>query len=376
MADISPDNNVAANQSRRNGIAIVGTVGVPGRYGGFETLAENIVHYHSRHDRTEPLAVYCSLRDGSQARPDRFQSATLRYVALDANGPQSIAYDMVSLFDCVRRRDGHILILGVSGTIALPIVRLISNARITTNIDGIEWKRAKWTGVARLILKISEWFAVRFSHNVVADNQAIADYVHDRYKQPCTVIAYGGDHALEFPPDPDLALSLPDKYALALCRIEPENNAHLILEAWQRVPLPLVFVGNWENSAYGRDLKARFVGLPGIHLVDPVYDPGVLRAIRERATVYIHGHSAGGTNPSLVEMMHFGIPVVAHGCQFNRFTTDDRALYFETSDDIVDAMSRIVDEASSAIGPAMRALARERYMWDRIGEQYFELLSS
>lgn len=353
-------------------IALLGTVGVPGRYGGFETLAENLVHFHARTVQASALTVWCSGKDKVE-RPDRFKSANLRYVALRANGAQSIPYDVVSLWQAVRSGHDCIVLLGVSGAMVLPLIRLISRARIVTNIDGIEWKREKWSGPARAFLRASEWAAVRFSHAVIADNQAIADHVRDSYGRLCNVIAYGGDHALADAGMGEAPKGLPKRYALALCRIEPENNVHLILEAFADLDMPLVFVGNWDNSAYGRDLRERFSGAAHLYLVDPVYEPGSLYALRARATVYVHGHSAGGTNPSLVEMMHFGVPLLAHGCAFNRHSTENKARYFKTSEELVAIARGLILEDAAEIGIAMKEIAERLYTWDRIGEAYFEL---
>lgn len=354
-------------------IALLGTVGVPGRYGGFETLAENLVHYHTSSGNKADLTVWCSGKDNNE-HPDHFESAVLRYVNLRANGVQSIPYDALSLWQAVRSKHDRILLLGVSGALALPLILLFSRARIVTNIDGIEWKREKWNGPARAFLRASEWAAVRFSHEVIADNQAIADHVRNTYGSDCNVIAYGGDHALHRGGEADKPEGLPESYALALCRIEPENNVHVILEALDENSMPLVFVGNWDNSDYGRDLKARYANSPNLHLLEPVYNPSTLYALRARASVYLHGHSAGGTNPSLVEMMHFGIPVLAHGCAFNRYSTEGKARYFETADELAELLRGLSQEEAARIGSDMRAIAQRRYTWDHIGKAYFELL--
>jgi glycosyltransferase involved in cell wall biosynthesis len=355
-------------------IAILGTVGVPGRYGGFETLAENLVRFHARMENATGLSVWCSGKDNT-AHPERFESADLRYVKLRANGVQSILYDVVSLWQAVQSGHDRILLLGVSGALVLPLIRLISRARIVTNIDGIEWKREKWSRLARAVLRSSEWAAVRFSHEVIADNQAIADHVSAVYRSPCHVIAYGGDHSVSQPPTPELLpAGLPARYALALCRIEPENNVHTILEAWENLEIPLVFVGNWSNSAYGQGLKQQFGDRPNMFLLDPIYDPGGLRAVRDRAAIYVHGHSAGGTNPSLVEMMHFGIPVLAHDCAFNRYSTEERARYFESAVALAALVRDLCPKDAAEIGAAMKAIALQRYTWDQIGMAYFDIL--
>lgn len=355
--------------------AILGTVGVPGNYGGFETLADNLVLYHEETGHPLALTVYCSSK-ASTDQPTNYHSAALRYVGFDANGVQSIPYDIIGLLDAVRRKHDRILLLGVSGALILPALRLFSRARIITNVDGIEWRREKWRGLAKHYLRFAEWLAVKASHTVIADNQAIAEYLKRAYGCEAEVIPYGGDHAVESAADPAAASHLPDGYALGLCRIEPENNIAMILQAFDGADLPLVFVGNWNKSSYGRELKAQYADHATITIHDPVYDAGGLRAIRERASLYLHGHSAGGTNPALVEMMHFGIPIVAHGCDFNRHTTEGKALYFESVDELREIVRQIPLDQAGAIGTAMREIAQRRYTWEQIGKAYFRLLEA
>ena len=354
-------------------IALLGTVGVPAAYGGFETLAENLVRFQECRGRQEKLAVYCSAKTYPD-RPTSFLGAELRYVALNANGVSSIPYDIVSLFSAAWRGSDVILLLGISGALALPLVRLLSRARIVTNIDGVEWKREKWKGPARWFLRFSERIAVRFSHDVIADNEGIANHVSRTYGRQCHVIAYGGDHALQTEGKPFAGEPLPDRYALALCRIEPENNVSLVLDAFARADsLPLVFIGNWNNSEYGRDLKRRYETTSRLRLLDPIYDLGVLRTLRSQAAAYVHGHSAGGTNPSLVEMMHFGVPVLAYDCEFNRYTTEGKALWFRDVESLRAALDALTPEQSANIGIEMKRIAQERYTWDVIGQAYFNL---
>ncbi len=356
-------------------ISILGTVGIPASYGGFETLAENLVRFHQANKLPGVLVVYCSAKS-YPARPESCLGAELRYVGLGANGVSSIAYDIVSLFSAIWQRSDVILLLGVSGAIALPLVRLLSRARIVTNIDGIEWKREKWKGAARWFLQFSERMAVRFSHEVIADNASIAEHVVQSYGRKSHVIAYGGDHAVLALPRPYDGPLLPARYALALCRIEPENNVAMILEAFAQKPdMPLIFVGNWNNSDFGRELRQRYASLPHLRLLDPIYDAGVLRTLRGNAVLYVHGHSAGGTNPSLVEMMHFGLPILAFDCAFNRYTTDDQAIYFSNVERLIQAMTSLDASKSLQIGDAMGRIARTRYTWHDIGTSYFKLLT-
>jgi len=353
-------------------LAILGTVGVPGRYGGFETLAENLVRYAEKQaNPDEALTVYCSAHAYPE-RLERFLGARLLYSKLKANGVQSVAYDALTALNATARGHDTLLILGVSGAIVIPLLRLVSRSRIVTNVDGIEWRRDKWKGVARRFLRWSEALAVRYSHEVIADNKGIADYLAETYGITAKVIAYGGDHALDTGGTAlETALDLPQDYALALCRIEPENNIDMILEAFDGISRPLVFVGNWNNSEYGRSLRAQFSDRPGLHLLDPVYHPSTLYHVRRGAAIYVHGHSAGGTNPSLVEMMHFAVPVLTYDCNFNRYTTDNRAAYFSSSGELISLIDNVI---SADNGAAMSDIAHRLYRWEEIGARYFALL--
>lgn len=143
-------------------ISIHGAVGVPAAYGGFETLAENLVRYHGSRQINVNLAVYCSSRKLGGNLPGRHLNADLRYIGISANGMSSVFYDAWSLISAVLKKDDVILLLGVSGAIALPLVRLFSSAKIITNVDGIEWRRAKWTAVAKWFLRFSEFCRLSF----------------------------------------------------------------------------------------------------------------------------------------------------------------------------------------------------------------------
>lgn len=354
-------------------IAILGTVGVPANYGGFETLAENLVRYHDAKSLPDSITIYCSSKSYPAKNPS-YLSARLKYVPLNANGAQSIPYDILSLFSAVWNRNEVILLLGVSGAIALPLVRLVSSVRIVTHIDGIEWRREKWRGLAKHFLRFSERIAVRFSHEVVSDNEAIADYVRETYSVESAVIAYGGDHAAAVEAVPVDEYALPEKYVFSVCRIEPENNVHLIVDAFSRQKsLPLVMVGNWNNSDYGRSLRKRYAVFSNLFLLDPIYDLGKLKTLRSKATLYVHGHSAGGTNPSLVEAMHFGKPVLAFDCDFNRATTEDKALYFADGDALLRLIESLGGHLAGQVGRDMLEIAQRRYTWDVVAREYFEV---
>ena len=346
-------------------ISIVGTVGLPACYGGFESLVENLVRNCNNDIQYE---VFCSGKGYDQYQK-QVDGAKLTYLPLSANGIQSVPYDMLSLIKCIISKPDVVLILGVSGCLFLPLFKLFSSAKVVTNIDGLEWKRDKWGKWVKRFLKLSEAFAVKYSDVVVTDNQAITDYVLQEYGISSKTIAYGGDHAVKKQHVAPVIEEEP--YALGLCRIEPENNVEMILESYSKTSLALKFVGNWAASDFGRKMKSMYSSFPHIELLDPIYDIDDLYSLRNGCSLYVHGHSAGGTNPSLVEMMHFGTPIYAFDCRFNRYSTEEKAMYFKDSDELVSMLECKIDKAGlESNGKAMQDIAAKRYTWETITHQY------
>jgi glycosyltransferase involved in cell wall biosynthesis len=355
-------------------LAVIGSVGVPAKYGGFETLVENLVRYHEVRSIECEIVVYCSGKAYGEHR-SQFHQASLKYIPLNANGAQSLPYDVLSMFDAWRAGVDVILILGVSGAIAIPLLRLFTSTKIVTNVDGIEWKREKWKGLARTFLRFSEYIASKWSHVVIADNDEISRHITTAYGVACSVIPYGGDHVLATPAGGADPLDLPRQYALSICRIEPENNIAMILEAFSRqTAIPIVLVGNWGGSAFGRELREKFGSVPHLNLLDPIYAPETLRALHDGATLYIHGHSAGGTNPSLVEAMHCHSTILAFDCSFNRATTEDRACFFASTEGLTDLLARVSAGEQVSQRGVLKEIANRRYRWEVVSRQYFQIV--
>lgn len=354
-------------------VAIVGIQGVPAKYGGFETLVENIIGENCSEDIQ--YTVFCSGKD-YQDRLKEYKSVRLKYIPMfHANGAQSTPYDILSMLYTLRGYD-TVVILGVSGCIFLPIYRLLFRKRLIVNIDGLEHRRAKWGKFAKWFLRTSEAMAVRFADVVISDNKGIQDYVKETYGKDSALIAYGGDHVMrDVNSDAqerilnEYGLSSGD-YSISVCRIEPENNSHVILEAFAEKPDEnLVFIGNWSRSEYSRALRDKYQDKKNIVMLESVYDLDILYALRRNCKQYIHGHSAGGTNPSLVEAMHFGKPILAFDVVYNRETTEDKAYYFKTKEDILELLrgDLIVD------GESMKEISQRRYCWRYIAQQYESL---
>ena len=355
-------------------IAIIGTVGLPAKYGGFETLTEYLTKLLSgKFD----ITVYCSAKF-YQKKLKSHNGARLKYVPLNANGVQSILYDIVSIVSALCFAE-TILILGVSGCIILPFIRIFTKKSIIVNIDGLEWKRAKWGKAAKWFLKYSERVAVKYSDIIIADNKVIQEYVLAEYGKKAKLIAYGADHTCKEALSMEVLNQFPflsEKYAFKVCRIEPENNVHLILEAFSEYAgLNILVVGNWNNSNYGKQLKLEFDSFENIYLLEPIYNQNILNQLRSNCFLYIHGHSAGGTNPSLVEAMWLGLPIIAYDINYNIETTENKGRYFSNKIDLINQLKSLNKTEISIMGEEMKNIAKERYTWSRISEKYARLFS-
>lgn len=351
-------------------IAIIGTQGVPAQYGGFESLVENIIGDNC--SAGIEYTIFCSSRDKDSSLKE-YKGCQLRYVPLHANGMQSVPYDMLSMMKAIRGYD-TIVVLGTSGCLFLPFLRTLSHSRIIVNIDGLEHRREKWGRMARWTLKLSEKAAMRCADVIIADNKGIADYVSETYGKEAAIIAYGGDNAVrEVPREKQMDILRlyglePDNYAITVCRIEPENNTHITLEAFRRTGRPLISIGNWEHSTYARALKKEYEGAKNIKIVDSVYDLDVLYALRNNAHCYVHGHSAGGTNPSLVEAMSIGCRILAFDVIYNRETTYGKALYYHDVESLIALLDTDWGDYSE-----LREIAKQHYTWASIAKAYEEL---
>ena len=356
--------------NKKTKVAIIGTQGVPAGYGGFESMVDNIIGANTNGDIS--YTVFCSSKDKDKSLKE-YKGCRLKYIPLHANGMQSIPYDILSMIRAVYGYD-TLLILGTSGCTFLPILRCLTRARLIVNIDGLEHKRAKWGKLARTVLRLSEKAAVRAADVIIADNKGIQDYVSQTYHKDAIVITYGGDNAIRHITEEKQAEILKsydlekDNYSISVCRIEPENNASMILEAFAKTGMPLVYIGNWNHNAYARQLRKQYEHVANIKMLDSIYDLDVLYALRHNCYFYVHGHSAGGTNPSLVEAMSIGCRVLAYDIVYNRETTFGQADYFTDADSLATLLT-----TSQADGKLMKQLALENYTWEKIAKEYEQI---
>lgn len=353
-------------------IAIIGTNGLPGRYGGWDQLLN-----HLTDDLKDQFSfsVYTSSYNAIKGLK-KYNDAKLIIIPLKANGVQSILYDMVSMLHAVICYD-ILLVLGTSGCIFLPFIKLFKK-KIILNPDGQEWKRGKWNNFAQWFLSVSEKFGIKYSNVVIADNKKIQDYITKLYHRESVLIEYGGDNASFVSLSPDTLLKysiLPNTYAFKVCRIEPENNINLILEAFKNCKMTFILVGNWNFSNYGRKLRSEYANYKNLILLDPIYDQKSLDELRGNCKIYVHGHSVGGTNPSLVEAMNLGLCCVVYNVEYNLETTENCAIYFNSTNDLITILDDIDNNKIDIeyYKTKMKEIGKRRYIWDRIINEYEKL---
>ena len=352
-------------------VAIIGTNGVPSNYGGFETLVEQLLANLSEQ---LDITVFCSSKY-CDAKLTEYKGASLEYIKIDSNGWQSIFYDSTSILKSYKTFD-RLLILGSSGAIVLPFLHKYKK-KFILNFGGLDWQRNKWNRFAQYYLKFSEKIAVTYCDKIISDNQGILDYIYKEYGRKSSLIAYGGDQAV-FVKNSQKNKSYEfegSDYCVTVARIQKDNNIELILKTFVDLKNHrIVVIGNWDKDQYGIELRAKYDQHANIYLLDAIYDIDELNYLRSNAKLYIHGHSAGGTNPALVEAMNLGLPIMAYGSGFNEYTTFGEAKYFRSTIDLDGLLNNIKTSELKDIGIRMKQLADENYSWHIISEKYNQLI--
>lgn len=356
-------------------LAILGTRGIPARYGGFETFAEQL----STRLASKGIEVTVFCPSTSYKPNEEYLGVTLRYVRSPSAGPLTEVLWDAKCFWTARRGFDVVYMLGVGAAFAAWVPRLFGSS-VWINSDGLEWKRSKWSIPQRIYLAVAEALSVLFASRIIADALTIEKYLRTRYSQlkRVSTIAYGAIIPTE---TPDRKLLdewnlQPDGYYIVVCRLEPENHLLEIVEGFERSKsnLPLVILGNTENpNQYVRNLlthkssRVRFLGT--------VYDEKKLAAFRFYARGYLHGHSVGGTNPSLLEAMACSNLVIAHDNEFNREVLESSGLYFTASDQLAQIINATDSGQVDALNRRRRAaeIIKTRYLWDHVAAAYLDL---
>ncbi len=360
-------------------ISLTGTRGIPNHYGGFEQFAEQLSTWLA--GRGYDVWVYNPTHHPFPG--NMFQGVNILHIPYPERilGPTAFfLYDYLCLKDAIKRSTDIILECGYAS--AAPSYRFLNfkNSKIITHLDGLEWNRPKWSPLTQKIMKRTEKTAVRFSHALVCDHPEIQSYVEHTYHVKPRYIPYGA----EIFKDPDRRIIerfnvSTDEYYLVIARLEPENNLQTIIKGFLKTghEEKLLIVGD-HNNAFGRRLFNDYGALENIIFLNALYDQNILNNLRHFSKAYFHGHSVGGTNPSLLEAMAAGSLIISHDNQFNRLILKDNALYFNNEEDIQSILSSLQDlsDQKEKMIHANIKIIQDNYQWEKVTDQYEDLFSN
>ena len=396
-------------------IVLIGSRGIPAKYGGFETFAEVLA---TRLSKKYEITVTCEY-EKPESRLNEYNGVKLEYFPLKPpkNYFLRMVYENLSdIYFLIKqtRRNDLIYFLGIEVGLFLFIPKLIKrNIRLMVNIDGVMWKRTKFNKLERWLLKVNHQFATFFSDIILADSEAMKNYVKNKFYQKTFYIPYGTDIPEKIHWDNDKLVSFkkefklnnslkkintdivqvgtniptievedniknfpninPGKYWLVVARLEPENSIHLIIESFAKTTTkyPLVVIGDFTSNQYEKEIQD-IIENKNIFLLGSIYDSELLNMLRQNCFAYIHGHTVGGTNPSLLEAMSMETIIVAHKNEFNMEVCKEGAVYFSDCPDLMVKIKKIEKNPENYQKLKFKALDRikENYLWDKIIFEY------
>lgn len=351
-------------------IGILGSRGIPNQYGGYEQFAQYLSE--GLIARGHQVYVYCS-----SLHP--YRDTHWKGVALIRKfDPENhlgafgqFIYDFLCLRDADKRNFDILLQLGYTSS-AVWHRFWPKNTINIIHMDGLEWQRAKYSSLVRKFLKLMEQWAAEKGQALIADSTAIQDHLQLSYGRPATFIPYGAEIPEQFDPEYLEKYGLtPGNYFLAIARMEPENNLEAIIEGYLKAApsQPLVLIGS-TSTRFGAFIAKRYPH-PNIRLLGPVYEKRVLDSLRYHCLGYFHGHSVGGTNPSLLEAMACQCIIYAHDNPFNQSVLGANARYFKDENDIFDILHQLTDKRQADIWKSNNLrLIHLTYNWPAIVQAY------
>lgn len=363
-------------------VAMIGTRGVPARYGGFETAIEEIGRRLT--DTDAEVVVYC--RGAVEPIPEHLGMALVHLPAIKHKALETLSHTFLSVLHVLRHRR-HIdtaIVFNAANAVFVPLLRL-ARIPVAVHVDGLEWRRAKWGAWGRRYYRLCESLAVRWADALIADAQGIADYYTDEFGAATEQIAYGAPIIDADADDKIRELGLQARgYHLIVARFEPENHVLEIVRGYasSSAELPLIVVG---SAPYADEYTAQISAVadtdPRIRMLGGVWDQEQLDQLYRHAAMYLHGHSVGGTNPSLLRAMGAGAVVGAWDVSFNRGVLGNRGHYFGDASGIAATLESVEDELQKdpdghgKRGQDLQDRAAEHYAWDDVAGAYQRMLA-
>ncbi|MDP5098166.1 MAG: DUF1972 domain-containing protein [Flavobacterium sp.] len=355
-------------------IAILGTRGVPNYYGGFEQFAE----FFSVYLAEKGHEVYCYNSHNHPYQEKIFHGVHI----LHQHDPENkygtfgqFIYDYNCIMDARKRDFDIILQLGYTSN-SIWFFLMPKKAINIINMDGLEWKRSKYSWPIQQFLKVAEWLAAKSGDYLVADSLGIQTFLKEKYKKESTYIAYGA-HLFDAPNESILQQYQVEKgnYNMVMARFEPENNLDMVLEGValnKEDKTPILVIGKHETK-YGAYLKNKFKNFQNIRFIGGIYNLEHLNNLRYFSNLYFHGHSVGGTNPSLLEAMASQALVIAHNNDFNKGVLKENAYYFSNSIEVKKILNTVKkNDNLHFIKNNYQAIAND-FNWEKINGDYLQL---
>jgi glycosyltransferase involved in cell wall biosynthesis len=353
-------------------IAILGTRGIPNHYGGFEQCAEYLALGLVR--RGHEVIVYNSHNHPYQeAEWNNVKLIHIKDPERTLGTAGQFIYDLRCILDVRKQNCDVVLQLGYTSSSIWGWL-MPQKSVITTNMDGLEWKRTKYGKNVQRFLQFAESCGVRYSDHLISDSIGIQQYLKEKYKSESTYIPYGANPFTnpEVKVLEDYALTAFD-YDLLIARLEPENSIEIILDGVVKASVnrPFLVIGD-HMTKYGEYLKAKYKDCTRIRFTGGIYKIGILNNLRYFSNLYFHGHTVGGTNPSLLEAMASNSLISANNNPFNRYILGEDAFYFDDKNDVAELLRRVRktdDNCPELIQNNMQKI-RHTYTWDNIIDQY------
>lgn len=358
-------------------IAILGTRGIPNYHGGFEQFAEFFSVF--LHQKGIAVYVYCS---SIHPYKESTYKNVQRIVCDDAEGKIGTAgqflYDLNCILDARKRNFDVILQLGYTSSSVWSFL-FPKKAIIITNMDGLEWKRTKYNKSVQKFLKYAEKLAVKKSDYLISDSIGIQQFIKEKYKKDSEFIAYGA--TLFDSPEVEKIqpiVATPYSYDLLIARMEPENNIETIIKGYLKKDSgrKLFLIGNHNGTKFGQYLFEKYSPSESIVFLGPIYDMALLDNLRYYSNLYFHGHSVGGTNPSLLEAMACNCCIVAHNNVFNKSILNDDAFYFKDENELAEHLSLQKEQSEIALKLANNNnKITHQYSWEVINNAYLDFIN-
>ena len=357
-------------------VRILGSRGIPNRHGGFEACAEHLAPWLVT--RGWEVTVYCQEAPGGAVWDDTWQGVRLTHVPTPMEGARGSLWFDAWTTRHAARHDDLVLTLGFNTAVFFPWYRL-RGRRHVVNMDGVEWQRGKWSRPIRAWFYANSWMAGLSAHHLIADHPGIASLLARRgWSGRTTMVPYGADRVDAAPTAPLVPFGLSSRgYGLVVARPEPENSILEIVHAWssRRRLWPLVVLGTYEQG-HRYHAAVRAAASPDVRFPGAIYDATVVQALRHHARLYVHGHTVGGTNPSLVEALGAGSPVLAHDNPFNRWVAGRDTAWFVDEPTCAQALDRLLDDPThlDAMRAASYARHAEAFTWEQVLPAYEAVL--